>query len=356
MDRISSYGGAISLGYRINTMQSQLNQLVAEESSGQKTNPAASMGTSAALLYQLQSQSDQQTGLQTALTLSSQRLDTAQTALTSLASTVQTVALAAQGITAGGDSGLSAVGSQATSTISQVLSLLNTGFLGAGVFGGNSGVANPMKAADAPGGLSDITQNILGAAVSANGAPLSQSDINALINGPNGIASVFNDTNSDPAQRYSGAIYSGSTDSQPTKAIIGTNQTEQYDSSASQPAFRNLLKGLSLLSMLNAPSSQIDDTGKTELLSQANTLLGAAQQQLTTLQGGLGTVQASLSSAVTAQQSAASATQAQILTYVQADSYGNATQISTLQTQLQATYSLTSQISQLTLVHYLPTN
>jgi flagellar hook-associated protein 3 FlgL len=353
MDRISSFAGSVLRGYQTNSMQSQLNQLVAELSSGQKANPEASLGTSAALLYQLQSQSDQQTGLQTAITTGAQRLDTTQTALTSLASVVQSVTLAAQG-TAGIDVNLAAMGSQATSAIGQVLGLLNGGFLGSGVFAGNTGASQPMAAADAPGGLSSIAQNTLSAAVSAKGGPLSQSDITTLINGSNGLSSVFNDTNSDPTQRYAGAIYTGSTDGKPTEVIIGGSQTVRYDASANQPAFRDLLKGLSMLSMLNAPSTQLDASAKAELLSQASKVLTNAQSELTTVRGSLGAVQSSLSAASDAQKSAAAATQAQILIYVQADNYGNASQISMLQTQLQASYTLTSQISQLSLVHYMP--
>ncbi|MBV9829033.1 MAG: hypothetical protein JO001_25715 [Alphaproteobacteria bacterium] len=355
MDRISSFGASVQMGYQINSMQSQLNRLVGETSSGRKANPEASLGTAAALLYQLQSQSDQQSGLQTELTVASQRLDTAQTALTSLSSSVETMVNAANGISAGDDVALSAVGSQATSAINQVMSLLNTSFDGTGVFGGDS-VAQPVKPADASGGLSSIVQNVLSAAVSAKGAPLTQSDVSNLISGPNGLASVFADTNTDPTQRYAGGVYTGSTDGQPTKVIIGANQTVQYDSSANQPAFRDLLKGLSMLSMLSAPSSQLDDTAKNALLTQAGSVLTSAQKELTDLQGNLGSVQATVSSASDAQQSAAAATQAQILNYVQADTYSDSTQISTLQTQLQASYSLTSQISQLSLVHYMPTN
>jgi flagellar hook-associated protein 3 FlgL len=184
---------------------------------------------------------------------------------------------------------------------------------------------------------------------------LSASNISALINGPNGLASVFNDTNSDPTQRYSGAIYTGSTDGQPTSVIVGTNQTVQYDASANQPAFRDLLQGLSMLSMVNAPSSQLDSTAQAQLLSQASSLLGAAQNEITNLQGNLGSVQSSLTAASSAQTAAATATQAQITNYLQANTYADSTQLTQLQTQLQATYSLTSQISQLSLVHYMPT-
>jgi flagellar hook-associated protein 3 FlgL len=355
LDRVSSFSGSILGGYQSNTMQTQLNQLTAEVSSGQKTNPAASLGAQAAVLYQLQSQSDEQTELQTSLTTASSRLDTVQTALTSLASVAQTMTTAAQGTSTTSASGLPAVGSQATSAIQQVLALLNTSYLGSGVFAGDAGAQPPMTDASGTSGISTITQNVLNQAVSANGGPLTASDIDNLLNGPNGLSSVFNDTNSDPTQTYGGGIYTGSTDGKPTKVEVAPGQTVSYDASANQPAFRDLLKGLSMLSMLSAPSSQLDDSAKTQLLSQASTVLTQAQNELTQVQGSLGAVQSTLSTASNAQQSAATNTQTQIQSLVQTNTDADSSQISMLQTQLQASYTLTSQISQLSLVHFMPT-
>jgi flagellar hook-associated protein 3 FlgL len=166
---------------------------------------------------------------------------------------------------------------------------------------------------------------------------------------------VFSNTNSNPALNYNGSFYTGSTDGQPTKVLIGLNQTVQYNTSANQPAFTDLLKGLSMLSMLNAPSSQLDDTAKSTLLQQATTVINQAQDELTTQQGELGTVQSQLQQVSDAQQAAYNATTQQITTMEQADPTKISTQLTALQTQLEASYEVTAQISQLSLVHYLPT-
>ena len=353
LDRVASFGGSLQRRYQIGTMQSQLTQLLQEMSTGQKTNPEASLGTSAGVLYQLQNQSDMETTLQTSITTASDRLDTAQTALGSLADTTQTIVTATENWSSDTGQGFGVVGSQAKSAMGQVLSLLNTQFLGSGVFSGNNGTAQPMTSASGSGGLSSITQSVLSSAVAAKGGPLTSTDVNNLINGPDGLSSVFDDTNSDPAKRYNSSVYTGSTDGAPTTVIIGTGQTIQYDSSANQPVFRNLLKGVTMLSMLNAPSTQLDDSAKSALLAQAGSLLSQAQSQLTSLQGTLGNVQSDLASAAATQKTAANATQNQITNYVQADPYATSTKISMLQTQLQATYALTSQISQLSLVKYM---
>jgi flagellar hook-associated protein 3 FlgL len=212
-----------------------------------------------------------------------------------------------------------------------------------------------MQSINAPSGPLATVNSVLATAVSAKGSALSQSDINGLINGPNGIASVFSDTNSNPALNYTGSFYTAADDGKPTKVLIGSTETLQYDIKANQPAFRDLMQGLSMLSLLGAPSSQLDASAKTELQTQASAMITKAQGELTTQQGLLGVTQARLQSVADQQKTAADATQKQILGFEQADTTVDATALTALQTQLQASYAITAQISQLTLTHYLPT-
>jgi flagellar hook-associated protein 3 FlgL len=359
-DRVSSYSGSLQIDSLIQSMTSRMNQLVNEVASGQVTNPAASMGTSAALLYQLHTQSDQQTVLQSSVGTAAQRLDTIQTVMSSIGSIAQSVsgdAATAQSNGAATMSNTSAsfLAAQAQNAMQQVLGQLNTAYAGGALFAGDSTLP-PMQQANATGGPTDTLTAILTSAVAANGGnPLTQSDIANLVNGPNGIASVFNNTNSNPAQNFNGVFYTGAAAVQPTTVLIGTNQTLQYNTQANQPAFRDLLQGLSMLSMVNAPSSQLDGTAKNELVTQGTQMLATAQSELTAMQGSLGSVQAQMQSVIDLQQSAATATQQQIASYEQANVAADSTNLSTLQTQLQAAYELTAQISQLSLTRYMPT-
>ena len=354
--RISSFGGTFERGYQLESLQSQLNVLTQEVSSGQKANPTASLGTSAALLYQLHAQSDQEAVLQTSVTTASSRLDSVQTALSSINSIAQEMSTQALSTASPGstsDTTLTVLGSQAQGAMGQILGELNTSFAGAPVFAGDNG-SLPMRAAGDPGGPLATVQATLSAAVTAKGGPLSASDVNNLLNGTDGLSSIFDDTNSNPAMRYSGAFYAVPDDGKAISVQIGSSQTLQYNASANQQGFRDLMKGLSMLSLLNAPSSQLDDTAKSELLNQAVGFISGGQQQLTGLQGSLGAVQSRMQSAVSLQQSAAAATQQQILNYEQADMSTDAAKLTSLQTQIQATYELTAQISQLSMVHYMP--
>jgi flagellar hook-associated protein 3 FlgL len=240
--------------------------------------------------------------------------------------------------------------------MSQVLTLLNTQYNGSSLFAGDATNTLPMQSADAAGGPLATVNAVLNAAVAANGGqPLTSANVSSLLTGPNGLASVFSNTNSNPALNYNQSFYSGSIDGQPTTVPIGVNQTVQYSVQGNQPAFSDLLQGLSMLTMLSAPSTQLDSTAKSAILTQANSLISQAQGELTGTQGQLGAVQAQLQQVADAQQTAASNTSQQISTLTGANLTADSEQLSALQTQLEASYQVTSLVSQLTLSHYLPT-
>ena len=354
--RISSFAAPLQQQYLIQAMNAQRNTLTAEASSGLKANPAGAMGNDAALLYRLQMQADQQNVLQTTATNAGNQLDAAQTALTGIASAVQAIANASISTTASTVEGEAAVAAQASSTMAQVLDLLNTQYDGNALFAGHATARPPMQSADAPGGPLAAVNAVLSAAVTANGGqPLSAASVQALLTGPNGLSSIFSNSNSNPALNYNSAFYTAPDDGKATQILIGLNQTVSYNVKANQPAFTNLMQGLSMLTLLGAPSTQLDSSAKSAVLAQAGSLIGQAQNELITQQGQLGAVQAQLQQVVTAQQTAASNTTQQIATFESADQAAVATQLSTLQAQLQASYQVTADLSQLTLSHYIPT-
>ena len=353
--RVSSLGPILENSYQIQAMQSQMNQLTTEISSGRSANSMGPLGAKAALLYQLHAQSDQQTNLQTTVTNTLNQLDAVQSAMTSIGTAVQTVATDAINDTDTTTDGPTVLATEAQSAMSQVVGLLNTQYEGNSLFAGDATNVAAMQQPDAANGPAATMNSILSAAVGAKGGPLSQSDIDNLVNGTDGIASVFNDSNSNPAMNYTGTFYTGSTDNKPNTVLVGTGQTMQYNVSANQPAFRDLMQGLSMLSLLNAPSSQLDDSAKAELQSQGSALINKAQSELTTQQGLLGVTQASLQNLANDQQSAANATQAQILTYEQANTTQDSTTLAALQAQLQASFQITAEISQMSLTSYLQT-
>lgn len=347
IDRISSSASSMALDSQIQQMQSQISQLTGEISSGQAASPSGG-----AALYTLQYEAGQQTAYQSAITEASNRLDTMQTALSSIASTAQTITTDALNSNAQSGSGLSTLGTEAQDALDQIIGLLNTQYDGQSVFSGTDGSVATMVASTAPGGPNATINAVLSAAVAANGGQLTAADVSQLIDGPNGIASVFNDTNSDSSQNYDNAFYAPTSSNTAIQVAVGASQTVSYNVTANQQAFRDLLQGVSMLTLLNAPSSQLDASAQSAIATQAADLLGTAQTELTSTQATLGIAQSQLQQASDAQQSAASNTQQQILTFTQANTYADTTELDTLQTQLQASYELTAEISQLSLTNY----
>ena len=200
-------------------MKSQLTTLTTEASSGLLANPAESMGDNAASLYRLQADAAEQNTLQTTTTDAGNQLTAVQDALTSMATAVQSVATATINTASATPEGQTAVAEQATSTMSQVLNLLNTQYEGNSLFAGDATSGLPMASANASGGPQAAMNAVLNAAVAAKGGqPLSSSDITNLIDGPNGLSSMFNNTNTNPASELQQRIlHRLRTDGKPTR-------------------------------------------------------------------------------------------------------------------------------------------
>lgn len=345
---------SLQLQQSTQSLTSQLATLTAEESSGNKASPSRALGAGAPLIYQLQYQSDEQTALTTSMTTASDKLDTIQTALTSVASVATSVETSALNTNVETDTGYAALASEAKGATEQIIDLLNTTSNGQSVFGGDDSAGQTMNAADATNGPTTTIDSIVSAAVTATGGPLTASTVAGLLTGSNGISSVFDDTNTDATKRYSGAYFLPGDDGKSTQVLTGQTQTISYSATADAPAYRDLLHGLALLGTLDSASTTMDDTAKAQILTAATALLQKGQTELTTDQGVLGAKQSELQNAISVQQSTATATLGQITKLDQADTYADATKITALQTQLQATYEITEQLSKLSFVNYMP--
>ncbi len=367
ISRVSNYAQSLRLQQTTQDLQSQFGTLTAEVSSNAKASPSRALGAGAALIYQLHYQSDEQTALQTSMTNASDRLDTIQTALTSMSKVAGSVETSALNANVQTDTGYAALASEARGATAQIIGLLNTTDNGQSVFGGSNTAGAAMNSADAAGGPTATINGIVQAATKAKGGPLTGSDVATLLTGTNGIASVFDNTNSDPAKQFTGVYFLSGNYSNPsstaadqnnaagqTQVLTGQNTTIAYSATGDQPAFRDLLHGLALLGTLDAPNATMDDTAKAQVVTAATTLLQKGQSELTTQQGVLGATQSELQSAVTVQKSASTATLGKITSLEQADTYADATKITALQTQLQATYEITAQLSKLSFVNYMP--
>jgi flagellar hook-associated protein 3 FlgL len=91
--------------------------------------------------------------------------------------------------------------------------------------------------------------------VIANLGPISDAaSALAVANGPDGVAELFDDSNSDPNLRYSVTFYNGAT-SGTTTARLDRGYEISYGVRADDPAIRELMQGLYMLASVPSTPS-----------------------------------------------------------------------------------------------------
>ena len=115
---------------------------------------------------------------------------------------------------------------------------------------------------------------------------------------------------------------------------------------------RDLLRSLATLASLS--STQVNDPGFSALVSSARSGLQSAVTALATETGALGNIQSSLTAQATAAGDTSTALQTQLSSVQDVDTATALSNLSEVQTQLQASYRLISGALNLSLVNYLP--
>jgi flagellar hook-associated protein 3 FlgL len=344
--RVTSLGSAISRQQDIRSQQASLATHAAEVSSGKKSNLGQELGVGVSVLYRLYADVQQGNALQSAASVAGQQLDAMQGAMGSidgLLGNAESVLLQYAPGSPNIDTGLLA--EQGRSAMSAMASLLNTQLGGRSLFGGADSGVVPMRQTDAAGGAQDaILAQVTG--------PVGSADVAALMDR---VGQIF-----DPASdQYEALFYqseSGSADPA-TQVRLGPGQTVSYNLRGDNQGFRDALEGFALLSLIDARDAGgaplLDDDAIEAVRSRASSLIGGARESLTNAAGQIGLVQSRLEAASEAQAQAVTSATLQIGAIENVDYYAASTQIEALKVQLQATYSLTSSLSDLSLVNYL---
>ena len=346
MDRVSPAGVAIGRRSNLQALQAQIARSTAEISSGRKSDPTRELGVGAALLYRLHDDVQQGGELKNSAGLAGERMKTMQTAMTSVGKVMTDISAQILQADVLKQQSFPMLANDAPDVMASIADLLNTDFQGQKVFGGTDSAARPIQNIAA---LPAQMRSMLDAAVAANGgaaldeaqAASLMADIETAVFG--GPASAFH------ATYYGSASTTG--DSDPNLVRIGEGQTLSYDVRADNAAFKDAFHALALTSLLG--SDKLQEGAKVALADRAGELMRGAQSSLTTLAGSLGSKQARLERVAEVQARAMDATTAQINDLEAADYYTLSDQVSALQIQLQATYSITAQLSKLSLVNYL---
>jgi len=355
-DRISPMGVSIGRQAQLRSLQGDLARLTAEMASGRKSDPARALGLGASLLYKLHDDIQAGEAIQNATSLAGKRLDVMQAALTSVGGLMDQMSPEILKIDALKGNGFQIIAQNAREVLGSMTDLLNTGWDGHSLFGGTDSAAPPLK--DSAGLLAWAGEALQAASA---GAAL---DAEAAIGLADSFAGLFANEDRDDANSFYSLVYQsksrttgtgGAADESdaPSQVRIGAGETLRYNVRADNDAFKQAFEALALLSTLDAPEARMSEEAKTALLDRAGTLMRGARADLTVLAGTLGGKQKRLEDVAEIQARAISAAAAQINDLEAADYYTISDRINTLQIQLQATYSITAKLSELSFVNYM---
>jgi flagellar hook-associated protein 3 FlgL len=275
------------------------------------------------------------------------RLDTSQSALDGMEQTAQgflNALLGARGSTAG----RAEIAGQAKAALNSLVDQLNTQVGGVHVFAGDNGGETPLAGYYAPANAAS-RQGITAAFSSTFGMAQTDPAVSSI-----SALSMTQFIDGAFANEFSDAAWTANWSMASTKnatARIAVDEKIEISANANEPVFRALSRAYVMVADLGGQNLNPDTL---------NAVLDKATKEVGTAMGGLASVRARLG---TSQERVAAATSrleigntiiANRLSKTEAvDPYTAATTANQIMTQLQASYSVTARIQQLSLLNYL---
>lgn len=252
--------------------------------------------------------------------------------------------------------GANALQSESRAALESVIGSLNISYNGDHLFSGTASDKAPLTRWDAANpdtGLSP--EQILSEIVGSGPATLAEAE--AMIDE---IDAFFASTNTaDPDRNFEASFFNGTplhdAGGDPNTRVtarINEGQQLSYGVQANDPAFRDTIKGLAMLAV--ADVSQIEDEATyARWMEAVNDALSGGVQGVLSTAASIGFNQQVVAKAQTQLDDISLVQRTQIGNYENVDPYEAAAMVSSLETQLQASYSVTARLSQLTLLNFL---
>ncbi|HLH10382.1 MAG TPA: flagellar hook-associated family protein [Methylovirgula sp.] len=346
---ISSYALSTNLMQSILTAQNNLAQAEQEVSTGTYADVGLTLGAQTSQDISLRSEQSLLETLNTTNNLVSTNLSTAQNALQTLQTTAQNLLKSLVGTSGdnGASDGAASVQQDAQSALQSLISELNTNVNGSYIFAGINTSVAPITDYYGAGAPNQSAVNTAFSSTfgfsqsSSNVSTITSSQMQSFLT--NQFAPLFQGSNwtSDWSSASNTA----------TTAEISPSQTVTTSVSANQPAFQELAQAYTMVAELG--TQNLSSSAYQTLSSNAQSLINSALTGLTDLQSQLGTVQSAITAANSQMSVQMNVLSTQIGNLENVNTYQASTQVTDLQTQIETAYTLTSQLSQLSLVKYL---
>lgn len=250
--------------------------------------------------------------------------------------------------------GAYAVQAQARAALETVIGTMNVSFNGEYLFSGTTSDAPAMtrwNEADVGSGLSpeDVMAAVIGA------GPVDVTSVGTIVAE---IDQVFDSSHSNSNYHFEETFYNGTPEldglGMPNNRISGRldqGQEMVYGVQANDPAFRDVIKGLAMLASVDIDSITDQDAYRAWMDEVVDTLASGVDGVLDA-SANLGFNQQLVENAKLRLEDISIVQRKQIATYENIDPYEVATEMSGLETQLQASYSVSSRLSGLTILDW----
>lgn len=343
---ISSSSLFLGLQQSISKLQTELGDLSTELSTGTYADVGVSLGSETGTLVSFQSENTILQSMTQTNTLASTRLGTTQTILQNVQASAQSL-LNALLANDGSKKDPGAIVATAKSDLAAMISSLDTSSQGDYIFGGTNTSEAPI--ADYFGAGATNKQAVDSAFLRAFGMAQTSPDVSSISGAD---MQKFLDTQFAALFRGTGwsTNWSSATEAGLTQEI-DTRQQVETSISANATPFKQLAEAYTMVADLG--TANLGKDAFAAVTGTAQKLLTSAISGLTDTSARVGIAQASITDANNRISARTNLLSSQIGALENVNTYDVASRISQLQTQIETSYSLTSQIHALSLVNYL---
>ncbi len=235
-------------------------------------------------------------------------------------------------LNSGTPTGTDAIADEAENTIALIMNALSTSHGERNLFSGDRTNVTPFAGAEA---LLEDVRNLIATAPNANAAMVAIDD--------------YFDT---PGGGFDTNIYQGG-DGNPPALPVGNGQTLQVGIKANNQEIKDTLKGLTLMATAKESLPPTDATGFAFLFEEGTKAAAKGGSGLIRLETELGTLGETVEKAKTQNDSERASLSLAFQNLFGRDQFEAAAELQSLQIQLEASYTITSRLSNLTLTNFL---
>jgi len=331
-------------------LSAELSEVSQELSTGLKANPYEALGHRSSDAIAIRMQITRNDGFLTSNALLDRRFLAVETSISATRDAGQAVleqALTAQSAAGPSSIYLSQAARSALDTVIQRAAVSDSsGYLMAGT----RIDTNPLQGWEEVNPATGLTP--AGVVDDLIGGPMNtMADVQTAIDG---LKAAFADADpTNPARNFEATFYNGSpSGNPPLTSRTSETQSLSQTAQANDPAMRDLMRGLAMLSAVDA--GQIPDTQAREAwLEEARAAISGGLEGLNDLETVTGLKRAQLNDTIASQESRSQFLDGERLNLEGADQYDAATRLTLLQNQLDSSFAVTARLSRLSFLNYL---